>query len=123
MEDSSKIVPNKDEVPVTVTGTIAAGADLGTATKIVNVARTSHRLQSPPGFALMVFSKLDKKTVDAATKALDNVKGVDARALKADVKKSQISVTIAGTDKVTIADVLTALEDAGVNASLAKAKD
>ena len=123
MEDSSKIVPNKDEVPVTVTGTIAAGADLGTATKIVNGARTSHRLQSPPGFALMVFSKLDKKTVDAATKALDNVKGVDARALKADVKKSQISVTIAGTDKVTIADVLTALEDAGVNASLAKAKD
>ncbi len=106
-----------------MTGTIAAGADLGAAAKIVNGAMTPHRSQSPPGFALVVFAKLDEKGADVATKALGNVKGVDAGASKADAKKNQISVKIAGTDKVTIADILTALKDAGVNASLAKAKD
>jgi len=123
VEESSKIVPNKGEGPVTVTGILAKKADLAETVKAVNGAKTPHKSQSPPGLALVLFAELDNESADAATKVLGKVKGVDAKGSKADAKKGEISVRIAGKEKVTVADVLTALKDAGVNASLAKAKD
>ena len=123
MEKSSKIVPNKGKGPVTVTGIVASDADLGATAKAVNGAKTPHRSQSPPGFALVVYAKLDKKSAEAATKALGKVKGVDAKGSKADAKKGQVSVKIAGKEKVTITDVLGALKDAGIKGSLTKPKN
>ena len=123
MEKSSNIVPNGGKGPVTVTGIIAVDADLGATGKAINGANTPHKSQAPPGLALVVFAELDEKSAEAATKALGKVKGVDAKQSKADAKKGQISVSIAGKEKVTVAGILAALKDAGVKASLTKVKD
>ncbi len=123
MEKSSKIVPNEGKGPVTLTGIIAVDADLGATGKAINGANTPHKSQAPPGLALVVFAKLDKKSAEAATKALGKVKGVDSKQSKADAKKGQISVSIAGKEKVTVAGILAALKDAGVKASLTEVKD
>ncbi len=105
-----------------VTGTLAKNADLGAIAKVVNGTTTPHRAKSAPGLALVLFAKLDKKSAEASTKALGKVKGVDAKKSKADAKKGHISVKIAGKEKVTVANVLAALKDVGIKASLTKPK-
>ena len=122
MKDASKIVPNKGKGPVTVTGRISLGIDLAAIAKAVNAAKTPHRKQSPPGATLVLFAKLDAKSAAAITKALAAVKGIDAKGSKADIKKGEISVKITGTgkNKVTVSGILTAMKDAGVEASLTK---
>ena len=52
----------------------------------------------------------------------DRVDGVDVKNSKADTKKGHISVKIAGKEKVTVANVLAALKDVGIEASLTKPK-
>ena len=79
----------------------------------------------------MVFSKLDETALSAALKSLAPVKGVDSKNSKADAKKGEISVKLSGKDddddddddddaKLSLADILTALEKAGIVASLSK---
>ena len=108
-----------------VVGEIKAEADLIKMATAVNRAKTPHAKQSPPGVALVVFAKLDKASAAAALKTLATVKGVDSKGSKAHVKKGQISVKLKGVDgsggaKLKIADILTALKKAGIEASISK---
>ena len=126
MKDATKIEANKDEAPVLVTGEIAPDADLVKLATAVNTAKTPHAKQAPPGVALVLFAKLDKESAAAALTALKEVKGVDAKKSQADVENGQISVKLQGIDaaggaKLTLADILTALKDAGIEASPSKA--
>ena len=73
----------------------------------------------------MAFVKLDKASAAAALKTLATVKGVDSKSSKPDVRKGQISVKLKGVDgsggeKLRIADILTALKKAGIEASISK---
>lgn len=70
----------------------------------------------------MFFAKLDKESGKSARKALRTVKGVDAKGSKVRAKKGEISVKLTGGEKdtVKVADLLSALENAGIKASLTK---
>ena len=70
-----------------VVGEIKTEADLIKMATAVNRAKTPHAKQSPPGVALVVFSKLDKTSAAAALKTLATAKEVDRKGSKADVKK------------------------------------
>jgi hypothetical protein len=102
---------------VRVTTSIPEDADLGTCGQAVNEAKTPHKGQSAPGLALVVFAKLDEASAKKAEEALGKVKGIDAEGTKADVKRGEISVKIAGGEKLTVGGILEALKGAGVEAS------
>ncbi len=80
------------------------------------------------GVALLVFGKLDDASSSVALESLAPVKGVDSKSSKADAKEGQISVKLSGKDDddddddptLRIADILTALEEAGILVSLSK---
>ncbi len=122
---TTQIKPNQGKAPVLVEGEIKAEADLIKLATAVNQAETPHAEISPPGVALVVFAKLDTVSAAAALKSLATVKGVDSKGSKTDVKKGQISVKLKGADgsdgaKLRIADILTALKKAGIEASISK---
>ncbi len=106
-----------------MTGEIISDADLAVIAKAINSAETPHRDQSPPGLSLVLFAKLDKESAVAARKALAKVKGVSRKETRANVKKGQISVKISGEAKISTATILTALKDAGIEASISQAKE
>ena len=125
VKDATEIKANKDVGPASVTGEIAPDADLVKLGTAVNTAKTPHAKQAPPGVSLVLFAKLDKESAEAALKALQEVKGVDATKSKADTKTGQISVKLQGADaaggaKLNVADVLGALKKAGIEATLSK---
>ena len=72
--------------------------------------------------ALVLFAKLDKEYARAARKALRNVKGVDGKKSRANAKSGVISARISGKAKETVANILAALKEAGIEASLSKPK-
>ncbi len=91
--------------------------------KAVNAAKTPHKDKSAPGLALVVFAKgLDKETAQAARKALRGVKGVDGKGSRANAKTGAISAKITGKEKVTVANILAALKEAGIEASATNSK-
>ena len=90
--------------------------------KAVNAAKTPHLEKSPPGVALVLFAKLDKESARAARKALRKVKGVDGKKSRANAKAGVILARISGKEKVTVANILAALKEAGIKASLTKPK-
>jgi len=98
--------------PSRVVVTAAHTVDLSAAAKKISEAKTTHPEKNPPGLALVLFAKLDSKSSEAATKALEKVKGVDAAASKVDSHKGQIEVRISGDEKVTPDDIASALRDA-----------
>jgi copper chaperone CopZ len=120
VENVSAIRPNKGEGPVVVMGELAEDGDLGALAKTVNTAATPHRDQSAPGVALVLFAKLDGQSAQTAVKAISEIKGVDAKGSKADPKKGEISVKIAGDEKLTVPALLAALNRAGIEASVIK---
>ena len=111
-----------------VQGEIEADADLIKLGTAVNEAKTPHAKQTPPGVALLVFGKLDETSSSVALESLAPVKGVDSKSSKADAKEGQISVKLSGKNDddddddatLSIADILTALEKAGILVSLSK---
>ena len=127
---TSEIEPNGGVAPVPVEGEIEAKADLIKLGTAVNGANTPHAAKSPPGVALVVFGKLDETSAAAALKSLATVQGVDSKGSKADIKKGQISVKLSGADgdyndveegaKLSIADILAVLKEAGVEASISE---
>lgn len=121
VENASKLKPNGGKVAATVTGTISEGHNLAVTAKAVNGANTPHKSKAAPRMALVVFAELDAKSAEAATAALAKVAGVDAEGSNADATAGAIHVGIAGTDAVTVADILSALKGAGVAASISKA--
>ncbi len=91
--------------------------------KAVNAAKTPHKDKSAPGLALVVFAKdLDKETAKAARKALGGVKGVDGKGSRVNAKAGAISAKITGKEKVTVANILAALKEAGIEASATRSK-
>jgi hypothetical protein len=125
VKEATEIKANKDEGPAPVTGEIAADADLVKLGTAINTAKTPHAEQAPPGVSLVLFAKLNEESAAAALKALEGVKGVDAKKSAADIEKGQISVKLQGADaaggaKLTVADVLSALKKAGIEASVSK---
>ena len=72
---------------------------------------------------MVLFAKLDKESTVAARKALAKVKGISRKGTRANVKKGQISVKISGETKISTAAILAALKDAGIEASISKAKE
>ena len=74
----------------------------------------------PPGLSIVFFAKLDKDSAKKAEQAAGKVKGVDAKETKANAEKGEISVRIKGDEKVTTADLVKALKDAGIEAKLTK---
>ncbi len=125
---TSEIKPNQGVAPVLVQGEIEADADLIKLGTAVNEAKTPHAKQTPPGVALLVFGKLDETSSSVALESLAPVKGVDSKSSKADAKEGQISVKLSGKNDddddddatLSIADILTALEKAGILVSLSK---
>jgi hypothetical protein len=103
--------------------TVAEGdkdVDLGKAADKVNGADTPHKSQATPGLSVVLFAKLDKDSAKKAEEAAGKVKGVDSKGTKANADKGEISVKIKGGDKVTAADLVKALKDAGIEAKLTK---
>jgi copper chaperone CopZ len=118
---ADKLVPNKDG-PVQVQATCEGGCDLAACASQVNEAKTPHRAQSPPGLAIVLFSKLNEKSSQEALTACRKIKGVDGAACKADPKTGQIQIKIvAAGQKVTPEQITQALSDAGIQAQLTKA--
>lgn len=125
MKKPGKIDPSKSKKgtrPVQIAGEIAADADLGAIAKAVNAAPTPHKKESPPGLALVLFSELDRKSAKAARMALGSVKGVDGKASRANAKRGVIIAKITGKDKVTVSNILAALKEAGIEASVTMPK-
>ena len=88
----------------------------------MNAAKTPHREKTPPGLALVLFAKLDKESSKAARKALRKVKGVDGKGTSANAKTGVISAKITGKEKVTVANIVAALKEAGIEARVTRPK-
>ena len=108
--------------PSRVVVTAAHTVDLSAAAKKIGEAKITHPEKNTAGLALVLFAKLDSKSSEAATKALEKIKGVDASASKVDSHKGQIEVRIAGDHKITPSEIVSALRDAKVHAEFAAAK-
>ena len=102
---------------------MAEKADLGKIAQAVNQAKTPHRSQAAPGLAVVLFADLDKDSAKAAVAALGKIKGVDGKGSQADPKKGELSVKIAGGEKVTVTNIVAALKNAGIETSTTKAKN
>lgn len=121
--------------PVRIAGEIAPEADLVVVGERVKQADTLHRDSAPPALGLVLFAELDKKTAKASLAALKELKGIDAKASKADVKKGEIRVKLAGVvkqkksaaakkqkkePKLTLTRLLRVLKQAGMEATFQK---
>ena len=89
----------------------------------MNAASTPHRAQSPPGLSVVLFSTIDTESRKAARQALAKVKGVSRKGTQANVKRGEINIKLSGDAKVSVAGIVAALKDAGIEASIAKATE
>jgi hypothetical protein len=96
--------------------------DLGAAAAKVTEAQTPHKAKVAPEVMFVLFADLDKDSAKKAEKALENVKGVDSKATKADAAKGEISVTLTGKEKVKITDLVDSLKKDGITAKTEKPK-
>src|SRR5262245_12788898 len=94
--------------------------DLGAAAAKVASAETPHKSKVAPELLIVLFADLDKDSAKTAEKTLEKVKGVDAKATKADAEKKEISVALTGKEKVKIGDLLDPLKKEGINARTEK---
>lgn len=120
VEHASKIAPNKGKGAVTVSGDIAEDADLSAIADAILQTETPHKNQAPPALALELFAKLDKESAAKALEALGEVNGVDKEKSTTDVRKGTIDVQLAGGEKLTVANLIDALNEAGIKASIKK---
>ena len=90
--------------------------------KAVNAAYTPHKDQSSPGLTLLLLANLDDESAKTARSAIRKVKGVARKGSGASSKTGAIRVKISGEEKVTITNLLAALKEAGIEASLTKTK-
>jgi hypothetical protein len=103
-----------------VIAAVDKSTDLGPFGKAVMTAVPTKPGQMPPALEVMVFAPLTKDTSEQAMVQLEKVKGVDAKHSTLDVKKGSLRVRISGAEHVTAADILKAVETAGVVPTLAK---
>ena len=82
--------------------------DLGAAASKVQKKDKPHAAP-PGGFSLVLFAALDKDSAKKAVDAVSKLKGVDKKETKADEKKGEVVVRIAGGEKLTVAALVDAL--------------
>lgn len=97
-------------------------ADLGDLANAVANCNTPHKAKVAPAASLVLFGKdVDKETASAVSKALAKVKGVDAKEVKADAKKGEVTIPLKKAEKkkdqAALKDVLAAVEDLGLKLS------
>jgi hypothetical protein len=119
VKNASRLPPNRNG-SVLVLGEISQGADLSSLAAAINKAETPHRKQAPPGLALEVFCKLDEKSSAAAREALAKVPGIDAKASMPKPSAGVLEVKLTGESKVTVEQIVAALNAAGLQASVLK---
>ncbi len=113
-------VEGEGDRPVRIEGEITDDTDLSEAADLVNGADTPCKGVVAPGLSLVLFAELDKALSEKAIEALGEIEGVDAEKSSTDAEEGEISAKIKGGDKVTLADILEALKDAGIEASVVK---
>lgn len=118
LKNSSKIAANGGQGYVIVYGDFAHSADLSKIATAVNGAQTPHKKISKPGVSLELFGKLSDETADKALKSLETIKGVDAAGSAVDAKRGVISVRLIGGEKVSVADIIAALQKDGISAKV-----
>ncbi len=98
--------------PVTVTVDTEKG-DVGDLAKACAGAETPHRgSKGAPSVTLVVAAgKLTEDNAEKVADALKDVKGVDAKASKAEVKKKEIHVKLDDKGEAKLADIKKALAD------------
>jgi len=98
--------------------------DLGAAADKVNKTTTPHSAKGhPTGLSVVLFAKLDKDSAKKAEETLGKVKGVDGKGTKANAEKGEISIKIAGDQKIKAADLIEALKKAEITAAIAKEEE
>lgn len=116
-----KLLPSKAS-PSRIVATAAEDLDLGgVAAKLAKVAKPHKDV--PGALSVVLFAKFDKASGKKAEEALAKVAGVDKKGIVLDEKKGEISVKLAGGEKVTAMSLVDALKkDAGLAAELAMAR-
>ena len=118
VKNASKVPANRGRGHVIVLGELDGDFDLSTLATAIGGAETPHKKQAPPGVALEVVASLNEKSAESALAALAEIKGVDAKASTADVETGVISIKLSGDEKLTVDDVLSALEKADIDAQI-----
>jgi hypothetical protein len=70
--------------------------DLHAAATKVNSVHTNHPERNRPGLFFVLFARLDEKQADRALDVVTKMRGVDRKQTKADPKKGEISIKLAG---------------------------
>jgi len=102
--------------PSRILATCPTECDLGAVAAKVSQADTPHREKVPPSLSLILFTKLDEKSASTALATCRKIEGVDGTACQVDSKTGEIQLKISGKEKVTVAQILTAFKDAGIEA-------
>jgi hypothetical protein len=113
---TGSITPNTSG-PTEVRATCPQNCDLGDAAAKVNKAATPHRDRVPPSLALVIFANLDDQSAKSAMTACQKISGVSGKDCQASAEADEIQIRISGDRKVTVEQILTAMKDAGVNAT------
>ena len=110
----------KGDKAIKVVAAVGKTTDLGPFGKAVMTAVPTRPGQLPPALELLIYAPLTKENSQQAMAQLEKVKGVDAKHSTMDVKKGSLRVRISGAERVTVEDILNAVQSAGVAPQLAK---
>jgi hypothetical protein len=100
--------------PSRIVAACPAECDLGAVAAKVNQADTPHREKVQPSLSLVLFADLDEKAASTALATCQKIKGVDGRTCQVDPRAGEIQLRISGKEKVTLAQIVTAMKDAGI---------
>lgn len=100
--------------PSRILATCPAECDLGAVAAKVNQADTPHREKVPPTLSLVLFANLDAESASTAVATCQKIEGVDGKACQVDPSTGEIQLRISGKEKVTLAQIVNALKDAGI---------
>jgi hypothetical protein len=106
--------------PAEFTTSVDATTDLSALASAVSAVSTPQKSTAPPTLCVVVFASLTKDSAQHVLDQLATVPGIDAKNSKADVEAGELRVRISGDAKVTLTDISTAVQSAGVTAQLTK---
>lgn len=118
---SEKIEPNSSG-PSRVLVSCSEDCDLGAAAAKVNEAQTPHAAKVPPKLTLVLFAPLNEQAASSAIAACKKIEGVEGESCRAQPDKGEIQLTISGEKKLTLAQILSALQDAGIKAQTTESR-
>ena len=116
---SGRMRPNT-KGPSQVIATCPANCDLAACAAQVNKAETPHREKQAPGLCLVLFAELDQDSAETVQGAFEDVEAIDTEACKCNVDKGEIHIKLTGKGKITLEQIVSELEDNGIEAQLVK---